>query len=139
MPPLTPGDAQDLLASFKRGWESRDPEAVLSLFDEHAEYREDPFSAPLTGSNAIRARWNEIAAEQANVEFDAEGTWVSGSTVLASWHGAHTRRRTSERVRQRGFLTMELSDDRLVTRFRQWPSERVVGVDKTVRPEGEDA
>ncbi len=50
MPPLTPGDAQDLLASFKRGWESRDPEAVLSLFDEHAEYREDPFSASPAGT-----------------------------------------------------------------------------------------
>ena len=138
MPALTHGDAQDLLARLQRAWEGRDPDAILALFNEDAEFRHDPFAQPLSGSNAIRAHWNELVATQVHVEFEAERIWVSGRTVLASWHGAHTRRRTSERVRQRGFLTMELGDDRLVTRFRQWPTERVVGVDTTARPEGRD-
>ena len=131
MPNLTPGDAQDLLATYKRGWERRDPETIMSLFRDDAEFREDPFVDQLTGVNAIRARWNHICANTANVEFDAERVWVNGSTVLASWHGAYTRRATSERVRVRGFMTLELTDDRHIQRFRQWPTERVVGTDST--------
>ena len=72
----------------------------------------DPFEPPLVGANAIREYWNEAAATQANVEFDAERVWVGGRTVLASWHGAFTRRATAERVRDRGFMTLELDDER---------------------------
>ena len=88
MPQLTPGDGQDLLAAWKRGWESRSPDTILDLFDDDAEYRAAPFTEPLKGANAIRELWNVMAANQANVEFDAEHVWVSGSTVLASWHAA---------------------------------------------------
>jgi ketosteroid isomerase-like protein len=134
---LTHGDAQDLLDTFKRGWETRDPDTVLALFSPEAEYREHPFGPPLVGSNAIRARWNEIAATQAHVDFEPEMIWVAGAAVLASWHAAYTRRAAGERVRVRGFMTMELDDDGAIRRFRQWPLEQVVGVDSTFRPEGE--
>ena len=132
------GDAQDLLAAFKRGWEQRDPEAILELFAAQADYRAEPFIEPLVGANAIRALWNDIAAQQVHVEFDAERIWVNASTVLASWHAAYTRRRTAERVRAYGFMTMELNDEGLVQRFRQWPVERVVGRDSSFHPEGGD-
>ena len=135
MPSLTPGDAQDLLAAFKRGWERRSPEEVLELFERDIDYRPDPFSEALIGLNAVHALWNEIAASQANVEFDAERVWVSGNTVLASWHAAYTRRATAERVRARGFMTLELSDAKRVQRLRQWPTERVVGTDGTFEAE----
>ena len=139
MPTFTHGDAQDLLDAFKLGLESRDPESIVNLFAPDGEYREDPFAEPLVGSNVIRARWNELAADQVHVEFDAERIWVSGETVLASWHAAYTRRQTAERVRVRGFMTLELDDARLISRMRRWPAERVVGVDSTTRPELETA
>ena len=131
MPALTPGDAQDILATYKRGWEKRDPDTIMALFSDHALFRADPFVDDLQGVNAIRVYWNEFCASSANVEFDAERTWAAGSTVLASWHGAYTRRSTSERVRVRGFLTMELAEDRLIQRYRQWSIERSVGTDST--------
>jgi ketosteroid isomerase-like protein len=137
MPQLSHGDAQDLLDTFKRGWESRDPDTVVDLFREDAEYRLDPFSDQLVGSNDIRAHWNDIAAGQAHIEFEAERIWVAGVTILASFHAAFTRRRTGERVRRRGFMTLELDDDGLVWRFRQWPLEQVVGRDSTFKAEGE--
>jgi limonene-1,2-epoxide hydrolase len=138
MPTLTPGDAQDLLASFKQGWERRAPDMIVELFDANAEYRPDPFAESLQGINAIRALWNDIVATQTHVEFDAERIWVSGATVLASWHAAYTRRANSERVRARGFMTLELNDaqPRRVQRFKQWPLERVVGSDSTFAAEG---
>jgi len=138
MTTFTNGDAQDLLAAFKRGWERRAPDEILELLDRDIDYRPDPFAEPLLGLNAVRALWNDLAATQAHVEFDAERVWVSGTTVLASWHAAFTRRATAERVRARGFMTLELGDDRRIKRLRQWPSERVVGSDSTFEAEGGD-
>lgn len=137
MPTLSHGDAQDLLATFKRGWERRSPDEIVELFDTNAEYRPDPFADPLQGLNAIRGLWNDICATHAHVEFDAERIWVSGETVLASWHAAYTRLGTAERVRVRGFMTMEMteSDPRRVQRLKQWPLERVVGTDSTIGAE----
>ena len=86
--PLTPGDGQDVLARFKKAREKRDPDRMLELYAADAEYRLGPFGAPLSGLNAIREHWNAVAASQSHVDFDAERVWVSGRTVLASWHGA---------------------------------------------------
>jgi ketosteroid isomerase-like protein len=138
MTTFTHGDAQDLLAAFKRGWERRAPDELLELFDPDIDYRADPFAESLLGLNPVHALWNDLAASQAHVEFDAERVWVSGNTVLCSWHAAYTRRATAERVRARGFMTLELGDDRRVVRLRQWPNERVVGVDRTFEAEGGD-
>lgn len=133
MSTLTPGDGQDLLAAYKRACERRDPEASLVLYATDAEHRANPFDDAVVGANAIRQMWNDVAAGQANVEFDAEHLWVVGSTVLTSFHGAYTDRETTERVRIRGFMTIEVNDDGLIQRLRQWPASRVVGVDSTFK------
>jgi len=135
VPNLTPGDAQDLLAKYKSGWERRDPDALMELFAHNAEFRGGPFDGDITGANAIRAYWNAFAADSANTEFDAERTWVSGATVLASYHAAFTRRADAARVRQRGFMTLELDDSRRIVRFREWPVQSVVGTDSTYKLE----
>jgi hypothetical protein len=126
---LTPGDGQDLLARFKAAREGRDVDAMLELFGEPAELRLDPFAPALADSNAIREHWNAVAAGQVEIEHDAERIWVAGRTVLASWHEAYTRRETAERVRVRGFSSLELDGQGLVRRMRSWPVERVVGRD----------
>lgn len=134
---LTPGDGQDLFARFKRAWEKRDVDAMLDLFSTEAEYRTDPFTPALQGATAIREHWNAVAAEQAHVEFDAERVWVSGRTVLGSWHAAHTERRTSARIRTRAFSTIELDDEGLIDRMRHWPILRDVGTDTKFYADGE--
>lgn len=133
--PLTPGDGQDALAHFKRAWQERDVDAVLELFAENAEYRTDPFTQPLSGEVEIREHWNGVAAAQTHVDFDAERVWVSGRTVLTSWHAAYTLRSTATRVRVRGFSTIEIDDEGLITRMRDWPTEREVGTDSKYKPE----
>ena len=61
---------------YKRAWEERDPDKAMALYRDDAEMRMDPFEDPIQGSNALRAFWNDVAASQANVEFDAERVWV---------------------------------------------------------------
>jgi hypothetical protein len=121
---LTPGDGQDLLARFKQAREKRDPDKMVELFAEDAEYHYDPFEPPLVGANDIRRYWNGIAADQSDVDFDAERVWVVGRTVLSSWHGAHSLRLSTDRVRVRGFATMEIDEAGLISRSREWPASR---------------
>jgi hypothetical protein len=129
---LTPGDGQDILARFKAAREQRDVDAMLSLFAEESEARPEPFEAPLLGAVAVRAYWNRIAAEQRDVEFDAERVWVSGRTVLASWHAAWTRIADGDRLRERGFSVLELDDAGTATRWRSWSVTRIVAHDASV-------
>jgi len=108
---------------------------MLELFSDDAEYRLDPFEPPLSGALAIRAHWNAVASAQAHVDFDVERVWVVGRTVLSSWHGAYTERDSADRVRVRGFSTMEIDADGRIERLREWASSRVVGIDSKHKPE----
>jgi len=132
---VTQPQAQDLLDAYKRALERLDVDLALSLYGEDADLRDDPFESPCTGLLEIRARWNNLAAARTNVEMDFERSWVVGDTILASWHGAQTDRRTAERFRQRGFLFFDLDADGLVRRERRWMLERAVGPDATWAPE----
>lgn len=133
---LTPGDGQDLMERYKRAWEARDPDKAMELYREDAEMRMDPFDEALHGANALRAFWNDVAASQASVEFDAERVWVVAQTVLTSWHAAYTQRSDGARLRIRGFATFELDDAGLIQRQRQWAVWRNVGRDSTFKLEG---
>jgi ketosteroid isomerase-like protein len=126
---LTPGDGQDVLARYKQAREARDPDRMLALFAEDAEYRSHPFEPVLSGALDLRRHWNSVAADQATVEFDAERVWVAGRTVLSSWHEAYTLRANGERVRVRAFSTFELDEGGLIARLRSWPIERIVATD----------
>jgi ketosteroid isomerase-like protein len=136
MTDLTPGDAQDLLERYKRAWEARDVDAAMALYRDDAELRLDPFEEPARGAEEIRAIWNDVAATQANVEFDSERVWAVGRTVLTSWHAAATQRANGERERLRAFTTFELDDAGLISRQKQWVHSRIVGTDSTVKLEG---
>jgi hypothetical protein len=135
--PLTPGDGQDVLARFKRALEKRDPDLGMELFSPNADARFEPFAPSITDANGLRAWWNEMAATRANQEFDAERVWVSGRTVLSSWHGAFTAAATAERMRVRGFITLELDGSGLVERLRLWSVAQSVGVDRSHEPTGD--
>ena len=135
---LTPGDGQDLLSRFKQAWERRDVDQMMALFREDAEFRPDPFEPALIGELAIRGWWNDLAAGQAHVEFDAERLWVSGTTVLSSWHAAVTDRATSQRdppprVPDRGAGRFDAGRT-----VREWMVSRTVGVDSRFRAAAED-
>lgn len=130
---LTPGDGQDLLARIKQARERRDTDAMLDLYHDDAEHRTDPFAPSLRGAIAIRRYWNDVAARQVRVDFDFERIWVSGGTVLVSWHAAYTKAATAERMRERCFSTIELDEAGLIVRINDWPTTRVVGIDSGVK------
>lgn len=112
--------AGDLLAAYRRAWENLDGDAWVAIFTDDAEYHEDPFGVPLVGHNALRAYLLDASASQRDVEFTVERHWVSGTTVLAAWRAAFTRRATGRLVRMAGFITAEVAPDGRIARFREW-------------------
>ncbi len=112
--------AGDLLDRYKRAWESFDGDAWTALFTEDAEYHEDPFEAPLVGSNALRAYLLKAAETQDQVEMTVERHWAVGDTALAAWHASYVRVPGNARVRLAGFMTLEVDADDRIRRFREW-------------------
>jgi ketosteroid isomerase-like protein len=112
--------AGDLLERYRQAWETFDGDAWVDLFDEDAEYHEDPFEAPLRGHTALRAYLGEAAAAQEQVEMTVERHWVVGPTILAAWHASFIRRTGRARVRLAGFMTLEVGPDGRIIRFREW-------------------
>jgi ketosteroid isomerase-like protein len=112
--------AGELLDAYGRAWETFDGDAWVALYDDDAEYHEDPFGEPLVGHNALRAYLLDASASQRDVEFTVERHWVSGETILAAWHVAFTRRASGRHVRMAGFLTAEVARDGRIARFREW-------------------
>jgi ketosteroid isomerase-like protein len=112
--------AQDLLERYGRAWESFDGDAWVDLLTDDVEYHEDPFEPPMVGRNAARAYLMEASRRQEQVEFTVERHWVVEATVLAAWHASYVARDTRERVRLRGFMTLDLDAEGRVRRLREW-------------------
>jgi uncharacterized protein (TIGR02246 family) len=56
--------------SYRRAWESNDPEAIGGLFAEEAAYFTEPFAKPWLGRAEIVAKWLEILDEPGTTTFE---------------------------------------------------------------------
>jgi SnoaL-like domain len=112
--------AGELLEAYGRAWATFNGDAWVALFTDDAVYDGDPFSAPMVGHNALREFLLTSAQEQTDVDFTVERHWVSGGTVLASFHAGYVQRIDHAHVRFAGFLTAEVASDGRVEHFREW-------------------
>ena len=113
-----------LLDAWSRARQARDGDAWVDLFAEGAEYRPDPFSAPLLGRNAIRAYLLETSRDEDQLEITIERHWVVPPTVLAAFHASVGRRTDRTRMRTAGFLVAEVAADGRIGRYREWTERR---------------
>ena len=116
--------AGTLLERYASAIESSDGDAAAELFSEDCEIRLDPFASPLVGHIGLRSYLLQTADEQRQSELTIERHWVAGHTILASWHASHVRASDGARVHLAGFLAMEIANDGLVSRMRQWWNRR---------------
>ena len=123
-PPVDYAWAGDFLDRFVEARTAFNISPFAELFVEDGVLQPDPFEAPLMGTNAIRAYLLQRADAEADVDLIIERHWVSGSTVLAAWHGSYRQRPDRGHVRESGFLTAEMKSGRCA-RLRIWTVERV--------------
>jgi hypothetical protein len=116
--------AHDLLEALVRFRSAHDGNGFTSLFTPDAELVLDPFAAPLTGHNGLRAYLLAAAGAERWYDLAIERHWVSGDTVLAAWHAGWTRYPDEAQVRQAGFLSAEVGEDGRIVRLRLWTVTR---------------
>jgi nuclear transport factor 2 (NTF2) superfamily protein len=72
---MTNDDVQHWLEGYVAAWETYDPAAIGALFGDDAEYRYQPWAAPIIGRDAIVASWLENR--------DAPASWSAHYDVWA--------------------------------------------------------
>jgi hypothetical protein len=121
---LTYAQGHDLLDALVRARVGHDGDAWVALFAEEAQLARDPFAAPLTGHNDLRAYLLEAGDTERHYDLAIERHWVAGDAVLAAWHASWNRIADEAKVRQAGFLSAEIGGDGRIVRLRLWTVTR---------------
>ncbi len=108
-----------LIDTFGKGWTRGSTELMLSIYAPDAVFIETPFSAPLTGSDAIRAYWAEMPYNQSEVTFSSGEIFVAGPWFSAEFKCVFRRRRTGEWVDARGAIFCETAGE-LISEMRMY-------------------
>lgn len=112
--------ARQLVDTFGRGWAKQDAELLLSVFTEHAVFREGPFGEAHTGVAAVRRYWADISYHQSEGSFASGEIFTVGPWFSVEFKLVFRRRRTGEWVDVRGALFCETEDDRISEMRMYW-------------------
>jgi ketosteroid isomerase-like protein len=111
---------RQLLETFGGGWERGDVEALVSVFAPNAAFVEAPFSQKCVGVAAIRAYWQDVPANQAEVQFKAGEIYAAGPWFATEFRCTYRRRRTGEWADTRGALFCETKDGKITEMRMYW-------------------
>ena len=128
---MTEQDATDWLQRCGEAWVAGDPDAVVRLLTADATYRETPFDEPMRGTEAIRAYWQEGAADgQTDVSFSSTVWGVKETHAFAHCQAAFTRVASGRRVELDGSFHLTFAQDEGELRcaaLREWWHRREMG------------
>ncbi len=83
---MTKDEAKNLIETYGKAWETRDPDLILTIFTPDATY-DDPHEPKNFGHDEIRAYWvSKVIGEQEDIRFKLLNVWIDGDTVIAEWH-----------------------------------------------------
>lgn len=74
--------ARRWIEGYVRAWESNEPDEIRALFTEDAEYRDDPWTDPLIGLDAIVGSWLARRDEPGSFRFEWNVAAVDGDLVF---------------------------------------------------------
>jgi hypothetical protein len=77
----TDAAARRWIEGYLRAWESNEPDDIRALFTEDAEYRDDPWTVPSVGHDAIIASWLQRRDEPGSFAFEWDVAAVDGHLV----------------------------------------------------------
>ena len=112
--------AKEWFETYKRAWELRDSQAATSMFAPNAEYRADPFEAPLEGEKDIRRYWDDVANGQHDVKVTFEVLSAKPGMGIVRWRAEFVRVPSGQRVELEGIAQFFLNSEGKCTRFLEW-------------------
>jgi hypothetical protein len=111
----TAADAERWLDAYRRAWTSNDPDDIRAAFTDDAEYRTEPFRAPISGHDAIVASWLERQDEPGTWQFDARVVGVDGRRVFIQGETRYASGTTYSNL-----WDVTLADDARARSFTEW-------------------
>jgi ketosteroid isomerase-like protein len=109
-----------LVDTFGRGWATGDMNLLMTVYAPDAVFIETPFTAPIQGTDAIRAYWNEVPYNQSEITFTSGEIYAAGPWFSTEFKCVFRRRRTGEWVEARGAIFCETESDRITEMRMYW-------------------
>jgi len=85
---LTKDIALRIIETYKRAWETQDPELILTIFHADAEYGEYLLTGAYKGHDAIKAYWQrKVVKEQSDIMLKLLSLYIDpdADTAIAEW------------------------------------------------------
>ena len=101
-------------------WESRDAQAAADLFSTNVSYRENPFDEPLQGREEVERCWEEMIAEQEEVNVSFEVLAVTDERAVVNWQADYTDAKTKERASVNGVSVGRFDGEGLCEEWLEW-------------------
>jgi nuclear transport factor 2 (NTF2) superfamily protein len=120
--PLRESEVKKFLAKYKKAWETRDADLAASLFTRDAHYRQGPFTAPITGREAIHDYWAGATGRQEDIHFNVDAFVHSGYLVAVEWTCAYKDRSTGDRKELAGMFLADFYGEQLRAFREYWHS-----------------
>jgi hypothetical protein len=122
---LRANDVKHFLSSYKKAWETQDADLAAGLFTRDAEYKQDPFSSPILGREAIHDYWARATGRQEDIHFTLVTAIQCGYILAAEWTCRYQDRSTGEKKELAGMLFADFYGKQ-VRRFREyWHSRKL--------------
>jgi ketosteroid isomerase-like protein len=118
-------DATDFLKKYKAAWETRDAALAASLFTRDVRYKENPFTEPIIGREAIHDYWAAATALQEDILFTVTNYLHTGYVLIAEWTCAYRDRTTGKRRELAGMFFADFYGNQ-VRAFREYWQSRAV-------------
>jgi len=113
------GIARALADQLAEGWSKGRPDLMVGVFSATPVFVETPFSAPLTGTDAIRQWASDIPYYQSEATFTVGEVFVAGPWFSTEFKLVFRRRTTGEWVDARGAIFAE-TDGAKITEMRMY-------------------
>src|SRR5258707_14946561 len=117
---MNPDALSKWLTEYGQAWIMQDSMRTSALFTDDAIYQETPFNDPLRGRPAIRTYWENVTADQSNIDFAYEVLSETPNMGIAQWWASYTIESTRETVKLDGIAVIGLNSQNLCTSFHEW-------------------
>ncbi len=119
MPDLTHAALENWLNRYGAAWERRDADAAGALFTEDARYHENPYAEPFEGAVGVREYWENVTADQGEIDFTYEIVGVAEGTGIARWNSKFVVASTGAPLELDGVFLLEFEEDKCRV-LREW-------------------
>jgi len=86
---VTPDEVTQWLYAYKKAWENKDIDLIISLFIENADYRERHFGESLLGHADVESYWrNRVFEHQRDITVNHQIWGVKDNQCMATWQAS---------------------------------------------------